>query len=323
MPSSTIEYADTADSNLTRSTVLQRRDEPGDPVTCTDDGCFTYPDIFGATFAQGSRMNISWETIYTFVNLFIAQYGEDANSIAITSHSTVTSYIWVVKVPPGSESLRKPFHLRVVNANGDEGDQKIGGFWSSGFYIGGDDDEGDSKTTASRPAAIPSRSTQNAASNSIPASTSSRSRATIPSPTTSTSTTSSASPSTQAQATSDTSSTSSSSSTASLNPGAKAGVGVGVTFGTLLLIVLVIGFLWLARRMRRQNAGAGAAGTTTGTSVPVISDPRWPPDASAAAAGAGQQTYYHPAELTTHKEPQELPPYRYQNREAVSELPGR
>ncbi|THW04967.1 hypothetical protein D6D24_10400 [Aureobasidium pullulans] len=100
---------------------------PGPPSY--PDGIFTSPNTVETQILdKGMEMNVTWETTYADVNLYLIFGQGYANPRGLKN----TFYLWTVD-DFGNNSL--PFSFRAVNGAGTTAEQRRGGFYTGQFWI--------------------------------------------------------------------------------------------------------------------------------------------------------------------------------------------
>ncbi|THW89572.1 hypothetical protein D6D15_05174 [Aureobasidium pullulans] len=104
---------------------------PGPPSY--PDGIFTSPNTVETQILdKGMEMNVTWETTYANVNLYLIFGQGYANPRGLKISTTDTFYLWTVD-DFGNNSL--PFSFRAVNGAGTTAEQRRGGFYTGQFWI--------------------------------------------------------------------------------------------------------------------------------------------------------------------------------------------
>nr|OQO15477.1 hypothetical protein B0A51_16457 [Rachicladosporium sp. CCFEE 5018] len=103
------------------------------PPTYTS-GVFLNPDTAATQiFGVGAVLNVTWETTYSSVNLWLI-YGTDYNAPYLCiSGTTQTWWLWDPIDDHGHNAL--PFSFRAVNAGGTADEQKSDGFYTGQFWL--------------------------------------------------------------------------------------------------------------------------------------------------------------------------------------------
>ncbi|OQO00833.1 hypothetical protein B0A48_13520 [Cryoendolithus antarcticus] len=261
------------------------------PLTYTS-GVFINPDTAATQiFGVGAVLNVTWETTYSSINLWLI-YGTDYNAPYLCiSGTTQTWWLWDPIDDHGHNSL--PFSFRAVNAGGSADEQKSDGFYTGQFWL--QEEAVVAATTAAPTTASPTptptptpipatvtivqsqsaatttppttpttASSTPAATSSTPATSSGMSTATSSATSTASSVAVASSVATSAAESSSASTTvattdpAAASSTSPPTPGATPtlAIGLGVGLGVAILLVAILGFFFLRRRRRHPAQSA-------------------------------------------------------------------
>ncbi|THX32721.1 hypothetical protein D6D10_08038 [Aureobasidium pullulans] len=227
---------------------------PGPPSY--PDGIFTSPNTVETQILdKGMEMNVTWETTYANVNLYLIFGQGYANPRGLKISTTDTFYLWTVD-DFGNNSL--PFSFRAVNGAGTTAEQRRGGFYTGQFWIR-DRSATTSTTSSSTSSTVTTSSTITTSSevttssivttsSTIAESTSSAVSAAATSSTPTTNSVSTTSAPSESSTSSSPAATSQSSSSGQNHVGVGVGVGIGVGIAAILIGAFVV---W--RRHQKQS----------------------------------------------------------------------
>ncbi|KAE8377581.1 hypothetical protein BDV26DRAFT_281748 [Aspergillus bertholletiae] len=102
-------------------------------------GKFLDPNGAPQCVSQESIMNVSWQTKYSTINLYLILVANYDDPVAL----------WRVGYPIRDDF--KPFVLQLVNAQGSSQEQTDGGIWSARFWIGWNQDAVSTSTLTHMP----------------------------------------------------------------------------------------------------------------------------------------------------------------------------
>jgi len=204
---------------------------PGNPALTYTDGSFTEPNGGISRYTQGNQMNITWETTYTTVDIYLITGFVWGDIIQLTTNSAQRWLQW--EVDTKSKNASEVYVFRCVNGTGTPDQKAKGGFLSATFNIALNDDEETTptvtfssfSTSVTQPAQTPS---SNADADSTPKNSD--------------------------PANSDPANSGNTNTDEGLSSGAKIGVGVGVGVGVLGVGALIAAFLFWRRSKNKKAA---------------------------------------------------------------------